>query len=188
MRVGYVRVSSGSQNPERQRVALKQAGVEKVFEDIRSGKDTNRDALKTMMSFVREGDTVVVESISRLGRNTRDLLAIVDELNKKSVGLLSLKEAFDSSTPSGKLVLTIFAAISQMEREYIRNRQREGIELLKAKGGYKGRKPIQVDDDKFKAIYDLWKADQITAVEAMKRLGLKKNTFYRRIKNMEESL
>ena len=185
MRVGYVRVSSGSQNPERQIVALKQAGVEKIFEDIRSGKDTNRNSLKDMMSFVREGDTVVVESISRLGRNTKDLLSIVDEFNKKSVGLLSLKEAFDSSTPSGKLVLTIFAAISQMEREYIRDRQREGIDLLKAKGGYKGRKPIQIDDDKFKAIYDFWKSDQITAVEAMRRLGLKKSTFYRRIKEFK---
>lgn len=184
MDIGYVRVSSDTQNTIRQEELMKTLGVEKVFIDVCSGKNRDRTQLKAMLEFVREGDTVVVESISRLARNTRDLLTIVDDLKAKNVALKSIKEAFDTSTQNGRLVLTLFGAIFEMERDYIRERQREGIEIKKAQGGYKGRKPIEVDKDKWNEVMKLWHSREITATEAMKRLGLKRNTFYRRVQDM----
>ena len=124
MDIGYVRVSSDTQNTIRQEELMKTLEVEKVFIDVCSGKNRDRTQLKAMLEFVREGDTVVVESISRLARNTRDLLTIVDDLKAKNVALKSIKEAFDTSTQNGRLVLTLFGAIFEMERDYIRERQR----------------------------------------------------------------
>lgn len=185
MRIGYVRVSSSTQNPERQEVLMERLGVEKVYVDVCSGKDSNRPQLMAMMDFVREGDTIIVESISRLARNTKDLLTLTDEMIEKGVDFISLKETIDTNTPAGKAMLTIFGAISQLERDYIRERQREGIALKKAKQGYQGRPPIQIPEEEFKAVYDLWKAGEITARVAMKQLGLKPNTFYRHVKKYE---
>ncbi len=185
MRIGYVRVSSSTQNPERQEVLMERLGVEKVYVDVCSGKDSNRPQLMAMMDFVREGDTIIVESISRLARNTKDLLTLTDEMIEKGVDFISQKETIDTNTPAGKAMLTIFGAISQLERDYIRERQREGIALKKAKQGYQGRPPIQIAEEEFKAVYDLWKSGEITARVAMKQLGLKPNTFYRRVKKYE---
>lgn len=187
MNIGYARVSSDSQNTIRQEELMKTLGVKKVFVDVCSGKNKDRPQLRAMLEFVREGDTVVVESISRLARNTRDLLSIVNELKAKNVALKSIKESFDTSAPSGRLVLTLFGAISEMERNYIRDRQREGIEIKKAQGGYKGRKPIEVDEDKWQEAMRLWDRGEITATEAMKRLELKRNTFYRRVQQRNDA-
>lgn len=186
MRIGYVRVSSNTQNPERQEVLMEKLGVEKVYIDVCSGKDSNRPQLMAMMDFVREGDTIIVESISRLARNTKDLLTLTDEMIDKGVDFISQKETIDTNTPAGKAMLTIFGAISQLERDYIRERQQEGIALKKARQGYQGRPPIQIADDEFKSVYDVWKSGEITARVAMKKLGLKPNTFYRRVKKYEE--
>lgn len=185
MRIGYVRVSSSTQNPERQEVLMERLGVEKVYVDVCSGKDSNRPQLMAMMDFVREGDTIIVESISRLARNTKDLLTLTDEMIEKGVDFISLKETIDTNTPAGKAMLTIFGAISQLERDYIRERQQEGIALRKARQGYQGRPPIQIPEEEFKTVYDLWKAGEITARVAMKQLGLKPNTFYRHVKKYE---
>lgn len=185
MRIGYVRVSSNTQNPERQEVLMERLGVERVYMDICSGKDANRPQLMAMMDYVREGDTIVVESISRLARNVKDLLALTDEMIEKGVDFVSLKETIDTNTPAGKAMLTIFGAISQLERDYIRERQQEGIALRKARQGYQGRPPIQVPEADFKAVYDAWRAGEMTARQAMMKLGLKSNTFYRRVKKYE---
>lgn len=182
MKVGYMRVSTKEQNLDRQLEILKEAGVERIFEEKVSGKSANRPQLQEMLAFVREGDTVVVESISRLARNTRDLLEIVDSLKQKGVGLVSLKENIDTGTPAGQFMLTLFGAMAELEREYILSRQREGIEIAKAKGVYKGRKSIEVDLGQFLAVYDDWMFKKITAREAMRRLGLKPSTFYRKVK------
>ena len=114
MKVGYVRVSTQGQNTARQEVLMQELGVEKVFLDKQSGKDTSRPELKKMMEFVREGDVVIVESISRFARCTRDLLELVEQLSGKGVAFVSKKEALDTSTPSGRFVLTIFGAIAQL--------------------------------------------------------------------------
>ena len=183
MKIGYIRVSTEEQNTARQEVLMQELGVDEVFVDKLSGKNTDRLQLKVMMNFVRRGDTVVVESISRFARNTRDLLELVEQLTAKGVEFVSRKEATDTTTPSGKFMLTIFGAVAELEREYILQRQREGIAVAKAKGVYKGRKPIQHPE--FDSVISLWKADKITATEAMKRLNMSASTFYRKTKGMK---
>ena len=159
---------------------MESLGVAEVFIDRMSGKNISRPELQRMMDYVRKGDTVIVESISRFARNTRDLLELVERLAQKGVEFVSQKEAIDTATPTGKFMLTVFAAVAELEREYILQRQREGIELAKAAGVYKGRKPIQRDN--FNAVVALWKQGEITAVEAMRRLDMKSSTFYRKVK------
>lgn len=183
-KVAYVRVSSKDQNEGRQLEALKPHGIDKIFSEKISGKDTNRPQLQKMLEWVREGDTVYIESFSRLARNMLDLLKIIDELSKKNVGFISLKEAIDTTTPAGRLQLGVFAAIYQFERECSKDRQREGINLALAENRPYGRPRIAIDD-KFVSVYKRWQAKEITAVEAMKEAGLKKNTFYNRVKEYE---
>jgi len=185
MTIGYVRCSTKGQNPERQEVLMERLGVEKVFVDMLSGKDMNRPQLKEMMGFMREGDVVVVESFSRLARNTKDLLDMVEVMRKKGVEFKSQKEAIDTNTPTGKMIMTIVASVNEMERELLLERQAEGIVLRKARGEYKGREPIKVDQKQFEQEYKLWKSEQISARTAMKHLGLKPNTFYRRVEKYE---
>lgn len=185
MKVGYIRVSTREQNTARQDRLMEELGVEKVFVDKCSGKSTNRPELKKMMEYIREGDTVVVSEIARFARNTRDLLKLVDELTKKGVQFESQKEKIDTTTPTGQFMLTVFGAISELEREYILARQREGIDAAKEAGVYRGRIPISVDKSQFEQEYELWKSGKITAVSAMSHLGLKPNTFYRRVKEYE---
>lgn len=185
MRVGYVRVSTAEQNTVRQEVLMQELQVEKIFIDRASGKDTARKELQNMLLFVREGDTLIVESYSRLARSTRDLLDIVDTLNGKGVAFVSKKESINTNTPAGRLMLTIFAGLYQFERECTLERQAEGIREAKKAGKYKGRKPIEVDKDKFKRLYSEWRSGNITAVSMQKQLGLTAPTFYRRIKAYE---
>ena len=149
-----------------------------------SGKNTDRKAFKEMMGFVRAGDMVIVESISRIARNTRDLLSIVSELTEKQVEFVSLKENIDTTTPQGRFMLTVFGALAELERENIVERQREGIAIAKDAGKYKGRKPLEVDEAQFKDACKRWRAGEITATAAMQEVGLKPNTFYRRVKEM----
>ena len=177
MKIGYVRVSTEQQNTMRQEVLMEQYGVEALYVDRISGKNTDRPQLKKMMDFVREGDVVIVESISRFARCTRDLLELVEQLTEKKVEFISKKEALDTSTPSGRFVLTIFGAVAQLEREYLLQRQKEGIAIAKQEGKYKGRKPL--DRPELDSVIAIWKNGEITAVEAMRRLRMSKTTFYR---------
>ena len=131
MKIGYVRVSTVEQNTARQEVLMKELGVDEVYIDKMSGKSTDRPELKKMMQFVRQGDTVIVESISRFARNTKDLLELVEQLTGKGVEFISKKEAIETTTPSGKFMLTIFGAVAELEREYILQRQKEGIAIAK---------------------------------------------------------
>ena len=182
MRVGYVRCSTIEQNEARQLKMMEEQGAEKVFIDKASGKNTERKDFKAMMAFVRGGDMVIVESISRIARNTRDLLSIVSELTEKGVEFVSLKENIDTTTPHGRFMLTVFGALAELERESILERQREGIEIAKSEGKYKGRKPVEINEDKFKSACARWRAGEITATAAMQEVGLTPNTFYRRVK------
>jgi DNA invertase Pin-like site-specific DNA recombinase len=186
-KIGYIRVSSEGQNTQRQEVALKEIGVEKTFIEKISGKDANRPQLQRMLEYMREEDIVYIESISRLGRSLKDLLEIVEALNNKGVGLVSLKENhIDTTTPQGKLIFNIFATLSEFERESIKQKQYEGIILAKANGVYKGRKKIELKtDNRFEKLYKEWKDNKITAVKFMEEMNLKRNTFYRRIKEYE---
>ena len=187
MKVGYVRCSSVDQNPARQEQILKDQSCEKVFSDMLSGKDTNRPGLKAMLDFVREGDVLYVESISRLAISTRDLLQIIDQLQEKGTQFISEKESIDTTTPQGKFMLTVFAAMADLEREQIRQRQREGIEKAKKEGKYKGRQPISYDKYLFEQLYKQWKAGDITQQYMCKRLNMSRTTLSRRIKEHERN-
>ena len=184
MKIGYVRCSTIEQNEARQMKMMEEEGVEKLFIDKASGKNTERKEFREMMDYIRSGDIVVVESISRIARNTRDLLSIISELTQEGVEFVSLKENIDTSTPQGRFMLTVFGALAELERENILERQREGIEIAKLEGKYKGRKPLEVDEKKFRSICSKWRAGEMTATAAMKELELKPNTFYRRVKEM----
>ena len=180
MNIGYIRISTVEQNIARQEVLMQELGVEQIYIDKISGKSMDRPQLQKLLGFVREGDTVIVESISRFARNTRDLL--IERLNSKQVNFVSKKESLDTTTPSGKFMLTIFGAVAELEREYILQRQREGIAIAKANGVYKGRKRIERPE--FGNIIRQWQSGSITAVEAMRRLDMKPSTFYRRAKEV----
>lgn len=180
-RIKYIRVSTQEQNTARQEQDLER--YEKVFIDRASGKDTNRPQLQAMLDYVREGDTVEVESYSRIARNTQDLLSIVEQLSKKGVAFVSQKESIDTTSPSGRLMLTIFAGLAQFERECLLERQAEGIAIAKQEGrmGRPKTQPCEL----FPTIVKLWKAGKITAVEAMKQAGMTKATFYRKVKELK---
>lgn len=180
MIIGYIRVSTQEQNTLRQEVMMQELGVEELYIDKTSGKSTDRPQLKKMMEYVRRGDTVIVESISRFARNTRDLLELMERLRDKGVEFVSKKEAIDTTTPTGKFMLTVFGAVAELEREYILQRQREGIAIAKQQGKYKGRKPIV--NPAFHDVVELWRKREITATEASRQLGMSRATFYRKVK------
>lgn len=184
MRIGYARVSTEAQETARQTRAFDEQNVEKVFIDKASGKNTNREQLNQMLDFIRDGDIVIVESISRIARNTKDLLNIIDTINNKGAFFVSLKEALDTSTPQGKFTLTVFGAMAELERECILQRTREGIALAKEQHKYKGKPKMKIDEVAFKKEVTKWRAGLQTATQAMKALNLKPNTFYRRVNEM----
>ena len=188
MKVGYIRVSTEEQNTIRQEILMKDLGVERVYMDKASGKSrTGRPQLEAMMDFVREGDVVIVESISRFARSTRDLLTLVEQLTEKGVGFVSQKESIDTNTPQGKFMLTVFGAMAELEREQTLQRQREGIAAAKAAGKYKGRKPIEIEDSLVKSVHDRWYKREITTSHAVKLLNVSSRTFYRRMWDYEDS-
>ena len=184
-KIGYIRVSTEHQETARQQEIMCDYQVDRIFSEKLSGANTDRPQLRAMLDYVREGDTLYVESISRLGRSTKDLLNIIDTLNDKGVSLVSHKENIDTQSPTGKFMLTVFAALSQLEREQLKQRQREGIEIAKAQGKYTGRKPIPTDWVKFEQLYGEWKAKHITGRDFMRRMGITANTFYRRVRQYE---
>ena len=184
MKVFYIRCSTVEQNEARQIAMAQEHCADRVFVDKASGKNTDRPELQKMLSFVREGDAVICESFSRIARNTRDLLSITDELQSRGVKFISLKEAIDTSTPQGEFMLTIFAALAQMERENILQRQSEGIAIAKANGVYKGRKPMDIDRAKFTKLCKEWRNNKRTATSIQQAFSITSTTFYRWVKAM----
>jgi len=142
--IAYVRVSTVEQNEARQRESLRKYNIDKWFIEKASGKDMNRPKLKEMLEYIREDDTVYVLEFSRLGRSTADLLSIVQKIEEAGAKFVSTKENFDTSTPTGRLQMTMMAAIAEFERAMILERQREGIAIAKSEGKYKGRKAVCV--------------------------------------------
>ena len=178
MIVGYARVSSETQNLDRQIVALTDAGCEKIYQEKKSGASMqNRDELNKMLDCgIRAGDVIVVVDFSRVARNCADLLKIVDMISAKGASLKSLKEGIDTSTDVGKLVLTLLGSIYEFERTSIRERQRMGIEVAKAKGVYRGRTPKKYDVQIFEGLYQQYLEKQITKVEFAKKMNCSRMT------------
>lgn len=182
MKLFYARCSTADQNEARQLETANEIGADKVFIEKISGKDKERPQLLSMLDFAREGDTVYCSEISRLARSTRDLLYIIDKLSEKKVQFVSVKENIDTTTPQGQFMLTVFAALAELERETILQRQREGIAIAKAAGKYTGRKRKKIDSNKMAAVCTEWRSGKITGREAAARIGVSTNTFYRRVK------
>ena len=188
--IGYVRVSTVEQNEARQVEALEKHNIEKWYIEKVAAKDTNRPELKNMMEYVREGDTVYIHDFSRLARSTKDLLDIVETLQEKGVHLVSNKENIDTSTPTGKLMLTMIGAIAEFERTNLLERQREGIMIAKErdktlppdKRTYKGRKAIQIDDNVFDNLYERYQRRELTKVQFAKELNVSRPTLDKLIK------
>lgn len=176
MNLAYCRVSTILQNEARQIEALKQYNIEKWFIDKVSGKNKERPELQEMLDFAREGDVIYIHDLSRLARNIRDLLEILELLDKKKIHLVSNKEKIDTSTPTGRLMITIIGALNEFERDVLLERQREGIEIAKKNGKYKGRKPINIDPDDFKEKYDEYLKRKINKGELAKALNISRPT------------
>ena len=175
MKIGYVRVSTVDQNEARQVEALKKYGIEKWYSEKVSGKNLNRPKLQEMLDFVREGDTIFIHDFSRISRSVKDLLSLIDLLEAKKVHLVSLKENLDTSTPAGRLMLTMIGAINEFERANLLERQAEGIAIAKAKGKYKGRKAIEINEA-FIEGYNKYLARKLSKSALAKELGVSRPT------------
>lgn len=185
-KIAYIRVSTIEQNEARQRESLSKYSIDKWFLDKVSAKDTNRPQLQAMLDYAREGDTVYIHDFSRLARSTADLLQLVQQLQDKGIHLVSVKESIDTNTPTGRLMLTMIAAINQFERENLLERQREGIAIAKEQGKYKGRKQIIIED--FAEKYELYKNRQIRSkAELAKQLGISRPTLDKMITEADKN-
>lgn len=185
MKIGYVRVSTVEQNEARQLEGLNKYNIDKWFKEKVSGKDTNRPQLQSMLDFARDGDTIYIWDFSRLSRSVKDLLEIVEQLQLKNVHLVSVKENLDTSTPTGKLMLTMIGAINEFERTNLLERQKEGIAIAKREGKYKGRKEIKIDENIFNEQYERYKNRDINKCEFAKRLNVSRPTLDKLIKEYE---
>jgi len=179
---GYVRVSGADQNEARQLIAMKELMIpqSQIFIDKQSGKNTARPALQKLLKRVQPGDTVIVESVSRFARNTRDLLMLIDKLTAKGVEFVSQKEHIDTTTPTGKFMLTVFGAVAELERGYILQRQAEGIAAAKAHGVHMGRPTIAVPDN-FATIVRRWEKKQLPLAQALAQCDMGRSTFFQRV-------
>lgn len=185
MNIAYVRVSTVEQNEARQVEGLKKYNIEKWFTEKISAKDTNRPELKAMLDFAREGDTIYVWDFSRLARSTKDLLALVELMQSKNIHLKSIKENLDTSTPTGKLMLTMIGAINEFERENLLERQKEGIAIAKQNGKYKGRKEVNINN--FEEHYKKYKTREINKSKLAEELNVSRPTLDKLIKKYESS-
>ena len=172
--LAYVRVSSVDQNEARQLESLKRYGIDRWFTDKASAKNTERLQLKSLLDYAREGDTIYVHDFSRLARSTMDLLQMVQQLQAKRIELVSVKESIDTSTATGKLMLTMIGAINEFERQNLLERQREGIAIAKREGKYKGRKPKAVKD--IDSVYSRYMTRGATKAELARELKVSRPT------------
>lgn len=186
MNIAYVRVSTVEQNEARQLAALKKYNIDKWFTEKVSAKDTNRPELQNMLDFARTGDVIYIHDFSRIARSTKDLLAIVEALQSKGIHLVSNKENIDTSTPTGKLMLTMIGAINEFERQNLLERQREGIAIAKQNGKYKGKKAIQIDN--FEEYYNKYMRRELNKVQLAKELNITRPTLDKLIKKHEATL
>jgi DNA invertase Pin-like site-specific DNA recombinase len=179
----YVRVSTAEQSEDRQLAAANDLKIlpENIHIDKQSGKNTARPGLQKLLSIVRKGDTVIVESVSRFARNTRDLLNLIDKLTAKGVEFVSQKEHIDTATHTGKFMLTVFGAVAELERGYILQRQAEGIKAARARGVRFGR-PIKKPPENFPTLVKQWERGELPISAVLERTGLKKATFYNRLR------
>ena len=178
---GYARVSTEQQNLDRQLDMLQKYGVDFIYNEKMTGTKRNRPELEKLLERLTEGDTVVVESLSRLGRSTKDLIWLMETFNSKGVNLVSLKESIDTTTSTGKLLFTLMSAIAQFERDVIADRTREGLNSARARGR-KGGRP-RTDSEKLRKAIKLYNTQQYSLAEIENMTGVKRSTLYRGIRS-----
>ena len=178
LRVGYARVSTRDQNSELQTTTLTDAGCERIFEESASGALKNRPQLKEALSFLREGDTLVVWKLDRLARSLRQLIETVEDLHERCISFISLTENIDTTTPGGKMIFHVFGALAEFERELIRERTNAGLKAAKDRGVKLGR-PRSLDDDQIAIARSLKAAGSMTAAQIAEHLGISRPTLYR---------
>ncbi|MDE7245415.1 MAG: recombinase family protein [Oscillospiraceae bacterium] len=176
---GYARVSTEQQNLDRQIDALRKYGCDMIYNEKMTGTKRERPELAKMLDRMTEGDTVVIESLSRLGRSTKDLIELTELFQSKGVHLISLKESIDTSTSTGKLLFTLMSAIAQFERDVIADRTREGLRSARARGRMGGRPKI--NSDAVRKAVKLYNTQQYSIKEIEELTGVKKSTLYRHL-------
>ena len=178
---GYARVSTEQQNLDRQLDMLQKYGVDFIYNEKMTGTKRNRPELEKLLERLTEGDTIVVESLSRLGRSTKDLIWLMETFNSKGVNLVSLKESIDTTTSTGKLLFTLMSAIAQFERDVIADRTREGLNSARARGR-KGGRP-RTDSEQLRKAIKLYNTRQYSLAEIEDMTGVKRSTLYRGIRS-----
>ncbi|MEU7889853.1 recombinase family protein [Microbispora bryophytorum] len=187
IKIGYARVSTGGQNLERQLDALKAAGCRRIFAEKKSGKDTDRPELAAALAFMQPGDTLVVPSLDRLSRSLQDLIMTVADLRRREVGFTSLHESLDTTTPGGRLVFHVFAALAEFIRELIISGTREGLAAARARArGRVGGRPTVVSPDLIRAARDLLPNPEHSITSIAKLLGVSPGTLYNHIPDLRE--
>ena len=177
---GYARVSTEAQNLDRQIDALKKYGVDMIYNEKMTGTKRDRPELSKMLDRMTEGDTVVVESLSRLGRSTKDLIELTELFERKGVHLVSLKESIDTSSSTGKLLFTLMSAIAQFERDVIADRTKEGLRSARARGRTGGRP--KANPDAVRKAVKLYRTGAYSVKEIEELTGVKKSTLYRNLR------
>lgn len=177
---GYARVSTADQNLDRQKDALERYGIDRLYCEKMSGTKKSRPELDRMLDELREGDTVVIESLSRLGRSTKHLLELVEGMNNRNIRLISLKETIDTTSSTGRLLFTILSSLAQFERDVLVERTREGLNAARARGRCGGRPKL--DETTVKKAVALYKTKEYSMKEIHELTGVSPSTVYRTIK------
>jgi DNA invertase Pin-like site-specific DNA recombinase len=185
IRIGYARVSTGSQKLERQLDALRAAGCRRIFAEKESGKDTDRPELAACLAFVTAGDTLVVPALDRLGRSLQDLITTVGGLRTQDVGFRSLHESLDTTTPGGRLIFHVFAALAEFIRELIVSGTHEGLAAARARGRIGGR-PSVINPEILRAARDMLPNPEASVASIAKLLGVSPGTLYNHIPELRQ--
>lgn len=183
MRFGYARVSTTDQNLEMQVEAIKSYGVDKIYSDKLSGKSMDRKEFGKLLEHLRSGDTLVIYSLSRLGRKTKDLIGLIEKFNAENINLVSIKENIDTNSPMGRAMIGMISIFSELEREIIVERVREGVKNARARGRMGGRP--RANEEKVNEAIALYRSELYSVQEIIAKTGVSKATIYRRLNEIE---
>jgi DNA invertase Pin-like site-specific DNA recombinase len=186
MLIGYARISTQDQTPALQKDALEKLGCNKIFTDTASGAKAERTGLNEALEYVREGDTLVVWRLDRLGRSLKHLIETITELNNRKIGFKSIQENIDTTTSGGKLIFHIFGALAEFERDIIRERTQAGLQAARARGR-KGGRPKALTPKKAQMVQDLYRNKENSIDEICKTLNISRTTFYRYLSKLEST-
>lgn len=187
MKIGYARVSTADQHLRMQQDALKSSGCEEIYTDVVSGVKTQRPGLDKALSYLREGDTLVVWKLDRLGRSIQHLIQMVNDLQKKKISFKSLQENIDTATSGGKLIFHLFSALAEFERDLIQERTQAGLKAARARGKMGGRPPL-LDTRQINRMIEMYDEQKNTVAEICKIYNISRPSFYNYLNNRRREL